>query len=348
MRMFKRKQSREHIICTIQPYVKNQTMENLINFLNILRKKRNFDVNSYVDTKTDIINKFFKENGLDSAVIGISGGVDSAVVYSLLDHASKKKDSPIKKIVGLIMPIRCSGTTNQMEAMNKARNFCKNKIMENHSTKCEFHTCDLTEAYEAFINRSMYLDKPWSNGQLASIVRTPCLYHHAALLQENGFNSIVVGTTNRDEGSYIGFFGKASDAMVDLQPIADIHKSEVYQVAKLLGVTKEIIEAKPTGDVHDGRVDEEMIGAPYWFLELYLLLKQFRKDPLIVKSLIEQKLMWHIDGEKIELNISQTNLFKNYSMAIEEIHNKNSHKYKVGSPAHFIDVMDRKIEGGWQ
>lgn len=321
-------------------------MENLVNFLNTLRKKRSFDTAVYVEKKSKAINQFFKENKLDSAVVGMSGGVDSAVVYSLLDHASKMKNSPIKKIVGLIMPIYGSGTTNQTEAMNKAKDFCQYKIKEHHFTNCEFHVCDLTPAYEAFIRCGMYHDKPWSNGQLASIVRTPCLYHHAALLQENGFNSIVVGTTNRDEGSYIGFFGKASDAMVDLQPIADIHKSEVYQVAKLLDVCKKIIEAVPAGDVHDGRVDEEMIGAPYWFLELYLLMKQEEYSLSLNGALPKEEGINNM--KKIVPNIYDDDMFKKYSKSIEKIHNKNKHKYQVGSPAHFVDVMDRKIEGGWK
>src|SRR5690606_27646773 len=136
----------------------------------------------------------------------------------------------------------------------------------------------LTRSYKEYIWNTPFEQNNWDEGQLASIVRTPCLYYNAAILQSQGFKSIVVGTTNRDEGSYIGFFGKASDAMVDLQPIADIHKSEVYEVAKLLNIPQEIIDAKPRGDVYDGRCDEEMIGAPYWFLEMYLLMKQYKSE----------------------------------------------------------------------
>lgn len=317
-------------------------MENLKHFLDILRKKRNFNVDEYIDKKTNAINKFFIENNLDSAVVGVSGGVDSAVVFSLLSEASKKEGSPIKKILGLIMPIYGNGTTNQGDAMNRAKDFCNNvREMNNvdpvHS-KTTYHICNLTKAYDAYIQNASYMNNAWSNGQLASIVRTPCLYHHAAQLQDQGYKSIVVGTTNRDEGSYIGFFGKASDAMVDLQPIADIHKSEVYQVATKLKVTREIIGATPAGDVHDGRCDEEMIGAPYWFLELYLLMKE---NPAIWENQRERSKDITFDKEDEEV-------FETYSKAIEDIHKKNSHKYKVGSPAHFIDVMNRKIEGGWQ
>lgn len=321
--------------------------DTLREFLKVLRKKRNFNAVEYLEKKTIAINKFFTDNKLDAAVMGVSGGVDSAVVYALLNHAAKQPGSPIKKIVGLIMPILGSGTSNQIEAMNKAKDFCKHIISHNiqkkhgHEPVAMFHVCNLTRAYQEYIACSLFLDEPWGNGQLASIVRTPNLYFAAAQLQQRGYRSIVVGTTNRDEGSYIGFFGKASDAMVDLQPIADIHKSEVYKIARLLDVTKEIINAAPAGDVHDGRNDEEMIGAPYWFLELYLLMKQENLALSIGIEFSDEHL------KKIVPKVFEDDMFKKYSKAIEEIHNKNAHKYQVGSPSHFIDVMKRKIEGGW-
>lgn len=324
-------------------------MENLKRLAAAISTKRNFEVKDYVEKKIKHINDFFSDNNLDSAVIGISGGVDSAVAFALLEYASRKENSPIKKILALAMPIYGNGTTNQLEAKKKATRFIDNYIFNNnekYNEKIYFHYVDLTDAYNAYAFGMNSTSDPWANGQLASIVRTPCLYYHAAILQSEGLKSIVVGTTNRDEGSYIGFFGKASDAMVDLQPIADIHKSEVYQVAKYLNVTEEIINAVPAGDVHDGRVDEEMIGAPYWFLEMYLILKNFG-DPLKLFHFGEV-----FDSSKFinkdRLTAEEIKSFEDYSNAIETIHNKNKHKYQVGNPAHFIDVMQRTVLGGWQ
>jgi len=301
-----------------------------------LRTIRGFNSEFYLDQKTKLINDFFHESGLDSAVIGLSGGVDSAVVYALLLEAQKIPGSPIKKVLGLVMPIKSTGTTGQNLARDKAINLAK-------ELNGEYKVVDLSEANFSYIEASGFTGSPdpWSVGQLASIVRTPCLYFHAALLQSEGYKSIVVGTTNRDEGSYIGFFGKASDAMVDLQPIGDIHKSEVYQIAEKLGIPKFITEDAPRGDVWDGKVDEEMIGAPYWFLEMYLLLKDYKIvfSPEVGKCLTKSGIL-DFSGERDEYN--------KYSSAIEEIHKKNAHKYGVGSPAYFIDVYRRKIEGGWQ
>lgn len=302
-----------------------------------LRSMRKFDVDYYIDQKTKLINKFFSDNGLDSAVIGLSGGIDSAVVYALLLEAQKIPGSPIEKVLGLIMPIRSTGTTGQTLARDKAMDLAV-------ALGGEYKVVDLSKANESYLSASGFTTSPdpWAIGQLASIVRTPCLYFHAALLQSGGYRSIVVGTTNRDEGSYIGFFGKASDAMVDLQPIADIHKSEVYLVADKLNIPKFITEDAPRGDVWDGKIDEEMIGAPYWFLEMYLLIKE-RKIPFSIevgKYLTQSGIMEFSDDEIEE--------YRKYSEAIEAIHQKNAHKYGVGSPAYFIDVYRRKIEGGWQ
>ena len=310
------------------------------------KQHRNFEVNIYLYDKIDAINKFFSENHLDSAVVGISGGIDSAVVIYLLSEASKRPKSPIKRIIGLSMPIYGNGTTNQLEANTKASLLLR-ELESKNDIVCGY-TVDLTNSYNSYTDTHFHkpnarfietLITPFANGQLASIVRTPMLYYTAAILQEQGNKSIVVGTTNRDEGSYIGFFGKASDAMVDLQPIADLHKSEVYEVAKRLNVPNNIINAVPAGDVYDGRVDEEMIGAPYWFLELYLQCKCYYGDESdkqftgFIRSFQDEK---------------DRNLLNQYSDNIEDLHIKNQHKYEVGSPARFIDVLPRKIYGGWQ
>jgi len=310
-------------------------MKVLKQVLSDLRDIRGFNVDYYIGQKIKLINDFFHSNGLDSAVIGLSGGVDSSIVYALLLEAQKFPGSPIKRVVGLIMPINSTGTTGQNLAKEKA-------IQLAEILNGEYKVVDLSSPNIAYIESSGFTSSPdpWSVGQVASIVRTPCLYFHAALLQSQGYKSIVVGTTNRDEGAYIGFFGKASDAMVDLQPIGDIHKSEVYRVAEKLGIPEAITGDAPRGDVWDGKTDEEMIGAPYWFLEMYLLLRDHKIpfSPEIGKCLTKSGILDFSD---------EMEEYKKFSNAIEEIHRKNAHKYGVGSPAYFIDVYRRKIEGGW-
>lgn len=306
--------------------------DKIIKIIDEQRRKRGFNVDKYISDKIHRINNFFRFNNLDSAVVGISGGVDSALVLALLHEAKKAEDSPIKKIRCLVMPIRGNGVSNQEEAANIA-------IRLIDTFKAEYQYLDLTDAYNAMVDQkqeSLGEHEAWANGQMASVLRTPMFYYQAAILQTQGYKSIVVGTTNRDEGSYIGFFGKASDAMVDLQPIADLHKSEVYKVAKELGVTDEILKATPKGDVWDQRVDEEMIGAPYHFLEDYLLLLEYAREHKIIN-------IFFLDDAKHRFNEQEIRWIEN----IEKLHKINEHKYEVGNPAHFIDVLKRKIQLGW-
>ena len=173
----------------------------------------------------------------------------------------------------------------------------------------------------------------WAEGQLLSVVRTPALYYAAALLQAQGYSSLVVGTTNRDEGAYLGFFGKASDGMVDLQPISDLHKHEVVLLAQHLGVPQEILDAPPAGDVYDGRTDAEMIGAPYWAVELHALLRCAGQDPLQATALLDDP--------------AEQRQWQTFVDAIEDHHRRNAHKYRVGSPAVHLDVYPRAVPGGW-
>ena len=291
-----------------------------------LRNNRGFDVKYYINEKVKKLNTFFKDEKLDSVVLGLSGGIDSAVALAILLKVAELPGSSLKKVVGMAMPIRGTGSTGQSEAVDRARHLVS---AYGSNPAFDYLERDLTKAYSEFISAHFKSEDPYifketafANGQLLSIVRTPFLYYTAALLQEIGYASITCGTTNRDEGGYIGFFGKASDAMVDLQPIGDIHKSEVYQVAHYLGVPLPIINEKPRGDVFDGRIDEEMIGTTYDNVEFFTLLLDFGYNPAEA-----------LDEEAIS--------------AIESIHAKNKHKYAVGLPARFVDVMKRPVKNGW-
>lgn len=296
--------------------------------LQALQYQRGFEPRACLTMKLEIINDFFEQAGLNAAVVGLSGGIDSALVAALLVAASHQYGSPIKKVVAIIAPIYGAGTSGQDAAKERALMQCDAFAAQNQAFS--YQVCDLSESYRAMLKAAQPSDfepNAWAEGQMASVLRTPLFYYQAALLQQQGYRSLVVGTTNRDEGAYIGFFGKASDAMVDLQPIGDLHKSEVYQLAELLNIIPEIMEARPRGDVWDNRVDEEMIGAPYWFLELYQLLLQYKEEKAFAKS----------------LSGAEAQFYQSCKDNIEALHRANAHKYQVGSPAHYLDVIQRKL-----
>lgn len=296
---------------------------------------RNFKVEEFLDKKADKLVKFFRDANLNAAVVGMSGGIDSSLTLYLLDYVKNLPNSPLENIEAITVPIYgTEGVTGQVAATAHA-----NIVME--SLGYPANEVVLANAYNSVIgaSRSMHhkvdlLDVIWAEGQMASVLRTSVFYYHAAMLQAEGYKSLVVGTTNLSEGGYIGFFGKASDAAVDLQPIADMYKSEVYKLSKHLGVPQVILDLQPRGDVWDDKTDEDMIGAPYWFLELYMQMKQSGEINLYPKYLVDY--------------LADMELFETYAKAIELLHEKNAHKYQVGNPAQFVDVMNRFVPGGWQ
>lgn len=303
-----------------------------------LRLSRDFNVLTCLEKKSSLINSYFTDNRLDSVVLGKSGGVDSYVTMALLCFAAQMPGSPIKKVVGLRVPFYHSlGASTQAEAKNKGERGIQ-VLKEKFPNVAEGWLVPgdrtLDEAVNSLFlgaNRERsYKTSPWAQGQMLSVMRTPFFYGAAALLQANGFRSVVSGTTNRDEGSSIGFFGKASDAMVDIQPISDLHKSEVYALAEFFDCPSEIVNDAPRGDVWDGRTDSEMIGAPYWAIELYTLLhEQEKPDWTLIETL------WK-DAE-----------IKSFFTSLCNLRELNRHKYLVGNPAVHFDVYSRHLFGGW-
>jgi NAD+ synthetase len=301
--------------------------------LEVLRSRRGFNVESWVEAKSHLLNSYARKTGLRALVVGVSGGIDSAVVLSMAMRASKMPGSPIKRVVGVCLPYLKlkSGTTNQLDATSRGKALIA-------STGAEIMVVDLTDTHKAL---SATMDKeagvksnPWASGQLVSYLRTPALYYATALLTQSGTPAIVLGTTNRDEGAYIGYFGKAADAMNDLQLISDLHKSEVYLVAQFLAnIPKEIIQAVPTGDVYDGRTDEQLIGVPYDAIELHALVRT---------------IATHSEANLPLPTVKEQTQYDQFFDRIELLHRENKHKYIGGSTALHFDVWPRAVFGGWR
>lgn len=302
--------------------------------LNVLQTGRNFNVEDVIEAKLNILNKYLGEYGIDSAVVCLSGGIDSAVVYALLMELKNRKESNLKDVVALTLPYyKSSGANNQKSTVKRSE--------------------ELVARYDGVLNvieLSGVLDKlmkvvkgnllvngsTWSEGQLVSYLRTPTYYYTTSLLNDEGKRAVVVGTTNKDEGAYLGYFGKASDGLVDIQLISDLHKSEVYKIAEYLKLPDSIINAVPTGDMHDNRADEEVFGAPYDFVELFLLINELDSES---RSTLENVLDNYKDDKE---------QYERFYENLERLHSYNKHKYLGCSPAVHLDVLPYKIKGGWK
>lgn len=175
--------------------------------LDNFRAKRGFNPEDYVNAKSVLINDYFRENGLDTAILGMSGGVDSAVVGALLKHAQTQDDSPIKDIISATVPADSKGVTGQTEAATRAYDVLNFLGLEEK-------TIDITAPHKSLmveVERTFGLQ-----GDVAAMeqsvahTRSMALAYTAALHRTHGQKSLLIGTTNRDEGAYIGYVGKLS------------------------------------------------------------------------------------------------------------------------------------------
>lgn len=194
---------------------------------------------------------YSNESKTSGFIIGISGGVDSAVTSTLCAQTNKK-------VILLSMPIK--QTKTEFERANNHIKDLKKRFKNVESIEINL-TSSFTEIEKT-------LPKDVMNNQLAmansrSRLRMLTLY---AVGQAN--NCLVAGTGNKVEDFGVGFYTKYGDGGVDISPIADLTKTQVWNLANYLKVITEIIIAKPTdGLFEDGRSDEDQIGASYPELE---------------------------------------------------------------------------------
>jgi NAD+ synthetase len=302
----------------------------LRDILSRAREGRRFDSARVAHDKAQRLNEYLSAFGLKSCVVGVSGGVDSAVVLGLVALAAKLPHTPIQRIIPVLLPVFTPGfATGQDSATLRGIEVCHAFGVPPVELNLSQPFDCLKETVESAFGA---IGSGWAGGQLVAYTRTPALYYLTSLLSEAGTPGVLVGTTNKDEGAYLGYFGKASDGLVDIQLISDLHKSEVFALARELGVPSSIQQITPTGDMYDGRVDEEVFGAPYDFVEMFL------------QSLAAPE-QWNLLIEGVSSNAQ--NQFKDLSLRLEALHRYNKHKYLGKSPAVHLDLLDARIPGGW-
>lgn len=188
-------------------------------------------------------------------VVGVSGGIDSAVTSILC--ASTGLPTLIVN-----MPIRIP--ENELLSVSRNRAINHMKMLKQIYINVEVLDIELSDVWREFEKKfSMENTTPMALANSKARLRMTTLYQLSAA---RGY--LVVGTGNKVEDFGVGFFSKYGDGGVDLSPIADLYKSEVYQLARVLGVSDEIMNAVPTDDLwQDSRSDEQQIGATYDELE---------------------------------------------------------------------------------
>ena len=185
----------------------------------------------------------------ESLVIGISGGIDSSVSSTLSAMTG------LKTIV-LSMPIKQKDTQHDLSLRHQ-------EWLKKNFKNVQGHTLELDSLFKTFENTLGKFDSIHGMANSRARLRMTTLYQVAA-----ANNGIVVGTGNKVEDFGVGFYTKYGDGGVDISPIADCNKSEVWALGKELGILKEIIDAPPTDGLwDDGRTDEGQLGFKYSELE---------------------------------------------------------------------------------
>lgn len=187
-------------------------------------------------------------------VVGVSGGIDSAVVSALAARTGLD-------VLLLEMPIR-----QQADQVSRAQEHMAD--LQKNFPNVRAQSVDLTPAFEAFeravdVNEADYPARNLAFANSRSRLRMLTLYYYG---QINGL--LVAGTGNKVEDFGVGFFTKYGDGGVDISPIADLLKTQVYELAEMLGVAESIRKAIPTDGLWDTeRTDEQQMGASYPELE---------------------------------------------------------------------------------
>ena len=311
--------------------------EGLEKLLQETRKIRAFEPKKYLEDKKELFLDYIEKYGITHTVVALSGGVDSSLVYAMLNYF-KAESTQLKDVVGICLPAyENSGVTNQTELVKKVE-----KLMNQFGYDYkEYNMTPVVSAIDTQFKENhsdLWTKDDWALGQVVSYARTPVYYYITSLLSAKGFRSVVVGTTNKSEGAYLGYFGKASDGLVDIQLISDLFKNEVYELAVYLNVPIEILQATPTGDMYDNRSDEEVFGTSYEFVEIYTyFLENIKGDFKKEKEFY------------MKINDSLDTFLKNKD-TLEDLHSYNGHKYLGHSPAVHMDIIlgTENIQNGWK
>lgn len=200
----------------------------------------NYDV--AIKTTMDFIKEKVGDAGANGVVVGISGGIDSATVAYLAVRALGKD-----RVMGLIMP------------------YYKNRDVDDAKLVCEslgieYELINIKPIVDEFEKAVGGLDT-LSRGNVMSRTRMVLLYAHA-----NARNYLVLGTSNRSE-FLTGYFTKWGDGASDYAPLINLYKTEVWEIAKRLGVPEGIIQKKPSAGLWEGQTDEDELGISYRLLD---------------------------------------------------------------------------------
>lgn len=211
----------------------------------------------------EFLKENFKKAGFSKAVLGLSGGIDSALVAYLLRDALGKEN-----ILAIMMPYKSSNP----DSLNHAK-----LVIED--LKINSKTIEITDMIDAYFKNEKEASSLRMGNKMAR-ERMSILFDYSS--KEN---ALVVGTSNKTE-IYLGYSTQFGDSACALNPIGDLYKTNIWDLSRYLKIPNELIEKKPSADLWEGQTDEQEMGLTYK-----------EADQVLYRMLEENKTVEEVLGE---------------------------------------------------
>jgi NAD+ synthase len=201
------------------------------------------------DIVKDFIASKVRESGGHGVVLGLSGGVDSALVAKLCADAVGKE-----KVLAIFLPTKSTSSKDRADVERYAAELGVELVVQ-----------EIDPIVDAFSNTVPYMDSKELLGNVMARVRMVILFHYAKVMQR-----VVMGTSNKSE-LLMGYFTKFGDGGADFAPIGDLYKTEVWALARKVGVPDYIVDKTPSAGLWPGQTDEGEMGISYANLDRILM-----------------------------------------------------------------------------